>query len=65
MSASLVGSEMCIRDRVRDAQIGPWWRDWMADQWAERLGFSELTETNDKDGLQVLFDLRKPGAEDL
>eukprot|EP00969_Alexandrium_andersonii_P331391 14646866-Alexandrium_andersonii.AAC.1 len=50
---------------VRDANIGPWWREWMADQWAERLGFSELSETNDKDGLQVMVDMRKPGAEDL
>eukprot|EP00969_Alexandrium_andersonii_P099734 4399676-Alexandrium_andersonii.AAC.1 len=50
---------------VRDATVGPWWREWMADQWAERLGFSELSEANDKDGLEVMVDMRKPGAEDL
>eukprot|EP00969_Alexandrium_andersonii_P207760 9178057-Alexandrium_andersonii.AAC.1 len=37
----------------------------MADQWAERPGFSQLSASNDKDGLELLVDIRRPGAEDL
>eukprot|EP00969_Alexandrium_andersonii_P061175 2696698-Alexandrium_andersonii.AAC.1 len=51
-------------NEVRNEDVGPWWKEWMADRWAERLGFGQLSASNDKEGLELLVDIRAPGAED-
>eukprot|EP00969_Alexandrium_andersonii_P186593 8244435-Alexandrium_andersonii.AAC.1 len=38
-----------LAQEVRSEDFGSWWKEWMAEQSAERLGFAQVVTDNDKE----------------